>query len=365
MANFDNYINNLKNILNGECPENNPLKYFTQPKCFFDTKDLKSIKTMSKANHYSMDLWVKENYNDTNLIYTFVKDLENKKITIISINKETEEIEKTYIVNDYTPELDEFNYYLYIVKNNLYYTYIDINKWTWLGCIDLTEDHGDNNVIELDNSEKVKPEDNTDLLLCPKKLNLEFFSDKKYLYIKVYYVFKKCILRYNIQTKDVDKFLVDDNLSNNFTFTVCDNIIYVVDGDGVLKKHRINEDNTTTLISETELDNSDDKKKLVIVDGILYVSNVTINNKNNLVAYEKNSLKKIWNYETTCIIVDFKIIYSDIFFEEGTLLKKVNKDDGCLLFSTRLQYLRSFEVSRDSNVYLLFDSKVSMLIPRL
>ena len=37
-----------------------------------------------------MDIWIKENYDETNLIYTFVKDLINDKITIVSINKETE-----------------------------------------------------------------------------------------------------------------------------------------------------------------------------------------------------------------------------------------------------------------------------------
>ena len=106
MANLDNYINNLKNILNGECPENNPLKYFTQPKCFFDVNDVKDeIKTLEQENIYSIGIWTKENYNDTNLIYTFVKDLIKNKITIVAINKETKEIENTEII-----ERDEIKY---------------------------------------------------------------------------------------------------------------------------------------------------------------------------------------------------------------------------------------------------------------
>lgn len=87
--------------------------------------------------------------------------------------------------------------------------------------------------------------------------------------------------------------------------------------------------------------------------------------KKYLVAYEMNSLKILWTYEICCNILDFKIMYNDIFFKEDTIFKKLNKNNGSLLSSIELENLITFEVCRDSNIYLLYVDKVSMLEPIL
>lgn len=368
MTNTDFFGNNLLNIINGGCPENNPLKYFTKPNAHYTKLDILDIKTLYTVNKYNMDIWIKESYDETNLIYTFA--IIDNEITIVCINKEKEIIEKTYIVSEYNSKLKDYSYYLYIVKNNLYYTYIDNeNNWTWLGCIDLTKEIDSDEVVLDTESKKEKltePESNGDMLISPLNLDLEFFNDEKYLYIKIYYIFKNCIMRYNIDTKEVDKFLIDDELNENFTFTVDDNIIYVINSDGILEKHLINNEyKTTTLICETELDKSMYKKKMIIVSGILYISNVMINNCLHIVAYEVNTLKILWKYRTNYKIDDFKIMYGDMFFQEKFLFKKVNLKTGYLVSSFLLKDVKSFQVSSDSNIYCLLQNDLICMVPCL
>jgi hypothetical protein len=361
MTNLDFYGNNLLNIINGECPENNPLKYFINPETDYDNLNIKEITTLDTINNYGIAVWEKK----INLIYTFIK--EENKIKIISINKETNEIEKTYIINNNVNNLKQ--YYLYIVENTLFYTYIDEQMfWTWLGVINLNEET-EENVIDLTNTEnryELKKNNNSDCdkLLTPIKLDLEFYHNNvDYLYIKSYFIFKNCIMRYSIETKEKEYYLLEEKLCGDFTFTICgDNTIYIIDNN-CLKKYFINNE-TTTLISKVELKPQlNTIKKMEIVDGILYISNITINNSNYLVAYEVNSLKQIWIYETE-EIKDFKILYNDIFIIDNLQLKKIDKNKCCLKLVFDLKDIISFEVSRDSNIYVLIKNKVNLLVPK-
>ena len=360
MTNVDFYGNNLLNIINVECPENNPLKYFTNPETDYDNLNIKEITTLDKINNYSIVVWE----NKINLIYTFLK--EENKIKIISINKDTKEIVKTYIINNIVNDLK--NYYLYIVENTLFYTYIDETMcWTWLGVINLNDDT-EEKVVDLTNTEnryelKKNNSSDCDKLLTPIKLDLEFYHNDDYLYIKSYYIFKNCIMRYSIESKEKNYYLLQENLCGDFTFTFCgDNTIYIIDNN-CLKKYLI--DNETTLISIIEFKPQlNTIKKMEIVDGILYISNITINNLNYLVAYEVNSLKQLWIYETE-EIKDFKILYNDIFIIDNLQLKKIDKNKGCLKLVFDLKNIISFEVSRDSNIYVLLKNKVNLLVPKI
>ena len=367
MTNIDFYGNNLLNIINGECPENNPLKYFTNPKTKYDKLNIKEvITTLEKTNNYNIAVWE----NKINLIYTFLK--EENKIKIISINKDTKEIVKTYIINNTVNNVK--NYHLYIVENTLFYTYIDESMcWTWLGLIDLIEDETNERIVDLTNTEnryELNKNNSSacDKLLTPVPIDLEFYhNDSNYLYIKSYYIFKNCIMRYNINTKQRNYYLTEENLCKTFTFTICgDNMILILNNN-CLKKYLMNQDynKTTTLISQVELKPQKEKEnKMIVVDNILYISNITINCINYLVAYEVNSLKQIWMYETKKI-KDFKIQYSDIFTIDDFELKKIDKNTGCLLSSFQLKDIISFEVSGDSNIYVLLQNQVSLLVPRI
>lgn len=366
MTNIDFYGNNLLNIIHGECPENNPLRYFTNPKTKYDKLNIKEVlTTLEKGNKNNIAVWE----NKTNLIYTFLK--EENKIKIISINKDTKKIVKTYIINNIVNHSK--NYYLYIVENTLFYTYIDETMyWTWLGVIDLSEETNEI-IVDLTNTEnryelkKNNISSSCDKLLTPIPIDLEFYhNDNNYLYIKSYYIFKNCIMRYNINTKQRNYYLIEENLCKTFTFTICDdNVILIINND-CLKKYLINEDyNTTTLISQVELKTQkEEEKKMIVVDNILYISNITVNSINYLVAYEVNSLKQLWIYETIKI-KDFKIQYSDIFTIDDFELKKIDKNTGCLLSSFQLKDIISFDVSRDSNIYVLLKNQVSLLVPRI
>ena len=66
MTNIDFYGNNLLNIIHGECPENNPLRYFTNPKTKYDKLNIKEVlTTLEKGNKNNIAVCE----NKTNLIY--------------------------------------------------------------------------------------------------------------------------------------------------------------------------------------------------------------------------------------------------------------------------------------------------------
>ena len=347
MSNIDLFGNNLLNIINGDCVENNPLEYFLKVQKKYNIMNIFDIYNLKLNTKYCISIWD----NCENIIYTFSKNTNTNKIEIFGIDKDKNKIVKNYIVNDNTEETNNFNYYMYIVNDILYYTSLDNNdKLIELMMINLNTDEVEN-IINLN-----------DVIYT---LDLEFCKSENILYTKSYKNSKFFILSYDNETKELHNYLMEEKLNEFFTFTVYKGIIYLIDNDGILSKHKINSDKTTTFLSEKILDNKKIKKKIIVDENTIYISNVICNNYFYLIAYDKYTLNIKWRYKHNFIIDDFKIIYNDLFLNDFNQFIKLKKQTGKFVTFLDLKNISGFQLHRDTNIYYLQQNCVNALIPKI
>ena len=330
MSNIDFFGNNLLNIINGNCVENNPLEYFLKTQENYNIMNIFSIYNLKFNTNYCISIWD----NCKNIIYTFSKNIHTNKIEIFGMDKDQNKVVKNYIVND-----------------NLYYTTLNNDdKLIELMMINLNTDEVEN-VINLN-----------DVVYT---LDLEFHKSENILYTKSYKNSKFFIIAYDNETSSFHNYLMEEKLNELFTFTVNNNIIYVIDNDGILSKHKINDDKTTTFISEKILDNKKTKKKIIVDDNTIYISNILCNNFFYLIAYDKYSLNIQWKHKHNFFIDDFKIIYNDLFLTDCNQIVKLKKQTGKIITFFDLKNIIGFQVSIDTNVYYLQENCVNALIPKI
>lgn len=346
MSNINFFGNNLLNIIHGDCVENNPLKYFIKKQDDYDIMNIFTIYNLKYNTNYCISIW----NNCKNIIYTFSKNIQTNKIEIIGIDKDENKIIKNYVVNDNTEETNNFKYYMFIVNDILYYTTLGDDKLIDLIMIDLNTD---------------EVEDIINLNDVVYTLDLEFCENNNILYVKTYKNSKFYIISYDNETKELNNYLMEEKLNECFTFTVNNNMIYVIDNDGILSKHKINDDKTTTFISEKILDNKKTKKKIIVDDNIIYISNILCNKFFYLIAYDECTLNIKWKHKHNFFINDFKIIYNDLFLTDCNQFVKLKKQTGKFITCCDLKNIIGFQVSRDTNVYYLQHKCVNALIPRI